>query len=369
MSKSVAILGAGNGGLAAAADLSLRGHEARLFSRSEATLAPIRARGGIALEGAAGTAHVEVSLLTTDLAAAVEGADLVMMVVPSTAIESYAARLASCLQPGQPIFLNPGGTGGALTLVASLRRAGFTGELNVCEGSTLTYACRADESRSGVRISNVSPRVPFAAFPGRRAEDLRALVGELYPAVDLKHSVLETGLANLNAIEHPAQALLNTGWIEHTRGDFYFYRDGTTPGVGRVIDAVDRERLELAETMGVKADPFVDIFCSAGYTTAEAAATGSAYEALQASEANWLFRSPPSLDHRYVHEDVGHGLVPWAMWARMVGVATPTIDGLITLGSVVNGRDYLRDGLTLERMGLDAVEPDQLESFLYGGGA
>src|SRR5207253_2941288 len=47
--RKIAVLGAGNGGCAAAADLTLRGYEVRLFSRSESTLAPIDKRGGIEL--------------------------------------------------------------------------------------------------------------------------------------------------------------------------------------------------------------------------------------------------------------------------------------------------------------------------------
>ena len=47
--RKIAVLGAGNGGCAAAADLTLRGFEVRLFSRSEETLMPIRKLGGITL--------------------------------------------------------------------------------------------------------------------------------------------------------------------------------------------------------------------------------------------------------------------------------------------------------------------------------
>ena len=45
--KKIAVLGAGNGGCAAAADLTLRGYEVRLFSRSESTIAKLARRGEI----------------------------------------------------------------------------------------------------------------------------------------------------------------------------------------------------------------------------------------------------------------------------------------------------------------------------------
>lgn len=63
-------------------------------------------------------------------------------------------------------------------------------------------------------------------------------------------------------------------------------------------------------------------------------------------------KCPPALDHRYLHEDVGWGLVQWINLAEVVGVPTPTMDALTTLAGVLNRVDYRRDGLTPERMGM-----------------
>lgn len=366
MSKSIAVLGAGHGGYAMSADLVLRGYDVRLYSRTDAALAPIRERGGIQLDGVAGEGFAEPVLTTTDIQEAVSGADLVMTVVPTTALNSYAERLAPVLEDGQPVFINPGHTGGGLYFVAELRRNGYRGDVRTCEVSTLTYGCRIQEPGT-VKVLRVVPRLPFAAFPGKHAEELHALVQELYPSVDLRRNVLETGFSNLNAVEHPPQALLNVGWLEQTQGDYYFYYEGTSPGVGRVIDAVDAERRAVARAMGVETKPFVQTFFEAGYTTAHALEVGTAYQALQESEPNRWVKGPKSLDHRYVHEDAGHGLVAWASWGDLVGVDTPTMDSLIHIGSVVNGRDYFRDGLTLERMGLGDVRGEELEAFLHDG--
>ena len=49
--RSVAVLGAGNGGCAAAADLADRGYEVRLFSRARERLDHIRERGGLQMTG------------------------------------------------------------------------------------------------------------------------------------------------------------------------------------------------------------------------------------------------------------------------------------------------------------------------------
>jgi opine dehydrogenase len=111
--KTVAVLGAGHGGCAAAADLGRRGYRVRLHARNAERLNPLRERGGIAARGVQ-QGLVPVDLMTTDLGAAVRGADLVMLVVPSLAHEPYAHALAPLIDDGQPIFLNPGHTGGGL---------------------------------------------------------------------------------------------------------------------------------------------------------------------------------------------------------------------------------------------------------------
>ncbi|MGH7836153.1 MAG: NAD(P)-binding domain-containing protein, partial [Candidatus Binatia bacterium] len=90
----IAILGAGNGGCAAAADLTLRGHEVRLYSRSEATLRPIREQGGIEIVEAGKARKATPPLVTSDINDAVAGADLIIIAAPAVAHEDFAAGLA-----------------------------------------------------------------------------------------------------------------------------------------------------------------------------------------------------------------------------------------------------------------------------------
>jgi opine dehydrogenase len=363
---SVAVLGAGNGGLASAADLRLRGHEVRLFSRRHETLASVINAGGIQIDGAAGEGFAKPNLITSDLGEAVTGADVIELVVPTTALAYYGATLAPLIEDRQVLFLNPGHTGGGLFLAQEMRRAGYVRDLRTCEVASLTYACR-QQAPAQITVFSKAENLPFAAFPGRYAPELFEIISQLYPSIQMVESVLETALHNLNAVEHPPQALLNAGWIESSKGDYYFYREGTTPAVGRVIDALDSERLALARALGVGTKSFVDLFCELGYTTREAAATGSAYAAMQQSKPNWWIKAPISLDHRYLHEDVGHGLVPWAALGDLVAVDTPTMDDLIVLASLVNDRDYSKLGLTIERLGIAGVPAQMLGSFLYDG--
>ena len=364
--RTVAILGAGNGGLAAACDLGRQGIEVRLFARSNDGLAPLRSQGGIRAHGIH-DGLVPVAVMTTDLAEAVSGADLVMLVVPSVAHGFYAHALAPLLAPGQPVFVNPGHTGGGLHFAHELKAAGYQGEVKTCETVTLTYICRKT-GPAAVDIFSTTKNLKFAAFPGRHAEQMFAAIRPLYPEIVPASSVLETAFGNINAVFHPPGMLMNAGWIEDTGGDFLFYRAGITPAVGRVAAAVDGERMAVAEALGVPVRSFLYGFHQAGLTTRAAMESGDISRACRESEPNRLIKSPPSLDHRYIHEDVGYGLVPFRALAVPAGVKTPTIDALIHIASEMMNVPYMESGLTLARMGLGAVAPDDLDRFVMEGG-
>lgn len=358
-------MGAGHGGTAAAADLTARGFEVRLHARREESLEPFRRQGGVRAKGVQ-DGLFPVSLMTTDVGEAVAGADLVMLVVPSVAHGFYAEALAPILRPDLPIFVNPGHTGGALHFVRELRRAGYDAPVRTCETVTLTYICRKIDPGT-VDIFSYTRNLKFAAFPGRHADDLFALMKPVFPEITLVSSVLETALTNINAVFHVPGMVMNAGWIEDTGGDFLFYREGITPAVGRVTAAVDQERLAVARALGVPSASFLENFYQAGLTTKEAMESGDISRACVESEPNKAIKSPPSLDHRYIHEDVGYGLVPFAAFGDLAGVETPTIDALIHLASEMMGIRFAETGLTLDGMGLSGLDAEAVLRFIEEG--
>ena len=67
--------------------------------------------------------------------------------------------------------------------------------------------------------------------------------------------IFQTTLQNGNPVIHPAVTLLNAALIERTGGDFMFYEEGVTEAVGRVMKAVDDERLAIARALGSPSSP------------------------------------------------------------------------------------------------------------------
>ena len=364
--KKIAVLGAGNGGCAAAADLTLRGFQVRLFSRSESTIAKLAKGGEIGLIEGGEQKFAAPYFMSPHLPPVVQGVDLIVVATPAVGHEYLAKNLANCLIDGQRILLNPGHTGGSLHFANMLRSLGCKANVQLCETVTLTYICRMPEAGK-VEVYRRTTNLRCAAFPGKHTAQLVAEIQEIFPNVVPAANVLDTGFSNINAIMHPAGMLGNTGWIEKSAGDFLWYHEGITPSIGRWIDRVDVERLDIVRALGLEPLRFVDIFHRAGLTTDAGRASGSAYQAIQESEPNRTIKSPPSLDHRYIREDIGYGLVPMAEIGKLLGIKTPVMDALITLASAALDVDFRAEGLTLEKMGLAGVTRENLPAILENG--
>ena len=361
MWSPVAVIGAGNVGCALAADLALRGVEVRLFNRSPGRLAAIRDAGGITVTGEI-EGFARLSLVTGSLEQAVDGATVVAVTVPTASLPAYAAALARATREEQLIWLNPGHSGGALYLAAELARAGRGGGRTICQLTTASHISRL-AGPATVRVL-LRSRASVAALPASHLQECHRRLDALLPGqFGRAESVLEADLANLNAILHPPGMVCNAGWIEATAGQVRLLRRRQRargrPGHGR-----DRPRAPGTgpRTLGVRAVPFAELFHQLGFTTSQGLHGGGAYHAIQRSELIRPIQSPPQLDHRYLHEDVGWGLVPWMHLAAAAGSPAPTITALTHLAGVINGIDYPREGLTLERMGLAGKTPAQIRA-------
>jgi opine dehydrogenase len=357
VSKTLAVLGAGNGGAAVAGDMALAGHACRLYEFPEFAdnIGLIREASGIRVTGVARTGFARLETATADLAEAVDGADLIMVTTVALAHERLARDLAPLLADGQTVVLWPG-SGGTLVFRRVWDELGLARRIYLAEAVTLPYCCRRLEGPGTVNIHRLNgPRMLLAALP---AEDTPAVLAALentyadmlQPAL----TILEPALYNPNIIVHPVGALLNMGRIEHAGGEFYMYKEGITPSVRLVIDAMDRERMALLARLGYSPVTYDHVFRDCFSATAIPFAETSS-------------KGPFSMQDRYVTEDIPMGVAFTASLGRKAGVPTPTYDCMIHLASVVNHTDYYAQGRTLERLGLADWSLDAFDTYLRTG--
>lgn len=357
----VAVLGGGHGGYAAAADLTIRGFDVSLFTFSADRAAAFRKQDNqLMYEGVWGNGQCRIGCVTNHIGEAVDGADLVVMNVPGTGHETYLEALQPYLNEDTVLYMNPGHSGGALRAAGILRRG------RIAESNTLSYIARKT-SETSVRVSSSDKPVTVGVFPADQTEDVLSVIRRAYPHVVAARNVLESSLCNVNAMFHPPGMLLNAGWIEHTKGNFRFYYDGITPAVGNVIRKLDEERLSVSNAFGLGLDDFCTVLYHAGSTTREAAESGDPYRACQESRANQFILAPPGLDHRYMHEDIGSGLVPISELGRLAEVGTPLTDALISAAEALMGRNYRREGVNLEKMGIEEMSVQEAINYVKRG--
>lgn len=364
----VCVIGGGNGAVTMAADLTLRGWQVCLWdfpAFSSGTISAIRQRGGIELVGAReGFAVLHPGQLPSDVGEALEGADLVMIIVPAYGHATAARTCAPFLRPGQTVVVGPS-TGGALEVWRELRDAGVNG-VPVAEMLSLIYTCRLRD-KTTADLYYVKDHMPIGVQPAEAREAVVGRLRQLYPQVVAATNVLETSLNNINPVLHVAPMLLNLGRIESTQGDFLFYRESVTESVGRVMDSMDEERVALTSLLGF------DRFTLADFMQAMYQVSGANAEQLLAnSPAHRSTRAPHGLGHRYVTEDIPYGLVPMLSIARLLGHKMPITQLFVDLASLLVHRDFGTEGRTAEKLGIAGLAADDLKALLehgaYGAG-
>jgi opine dehydrogenase len=353
--RKVAVVGGGAGGAAAVAELAAAGHVVCLWARSPATLAPFQQQGGVAYEGVLGSGLAQPHLITSDLAAAIDGTDAILVCLPTLAHHDIARHLAS-MGAMAPVVLNPGHTGGALEFQQTFRKLGVDAPA-IAEFSTLTYVARK-QTPGCVTITGRAKSVRVAALPNGAAAIEAAQA--LFCSAALMPNVLACDLANVNMVLHVPGALLGSAWVEATGGDFTFYVQGMTPGVARVMRTLDEERRAVARVLGHDLPSLVAEMQAIGTVEASVRDVDDLVAAISSGEANRRIKAPDSLRHRYYREDFGHGLLPFTILAGISKVEVPIAEACLRIGQTLLGIDLAEDGRTAERMGVANLDRNGL---------
>jgi opine dehydrogenase len=250
--QTVAIIGAGIGGLYLVAELGIAGFKLRLHDIDDSRVSEIRARGGVDVDGERG-GFAPVERATTDLDAAVDGADVIIMVTGGNAQATVARSLAPLLGNGQVILLIQGNTGGSLIVRRALDDAGCGAEVDVAEMDNYPYSCWR-VSPTQIRPIVRKRWLQIATFPGNRIGAVFPRLSSLFPKAVAAPNILYTGFTNANAMLHVANCVANAGRIE-SGNSYKFYAEGVTPAVARLYEAINAERVAVAAALGPQSRP------------------------------------------------------------------------------------------------------------------
>lgn len=353
----VAIIGSGGIGRGYAAYLLTRGHQPVLWSPSGAALTDFA--GAVPLS-VTGKIEAELPLTVAQTCAeAVSGADAVIVTVQANGFRKVCDALAGHLSQGQTVIFSAHCSFAALYLHRLLKPRGL--KVAIAAWATTALTARKSGPR-GVHVSGVRERLDVAALPVRHGTAALALCQTLFgDRFQLREDMLAIMLSNLNPPAHMANMLGNLTRAE--RGEDWPNYGGITPGVGRIIETLDVERLSLAKAFGLSVRSVQEHYAlSFGVPPGPVAEMAAAVDRMRPELAG-----PKTLDTRFITEDVPFGLVPLVFLGALCEIPMPVHQAGIALFNAIMMRDFRAENDLIPALGLEGLSPMELHGELREG--
>lgn len=348
---NIAVLGAGNGGCAVAADMSLKGHDVTLIKTSNSLHNEnfqylVKNNGKISLieNGAAKTTFIKN--VTTDLSL-LSNSEVIIVYIQTKYHEALIKKIIPHLRANQILLFNPGYISTAIAL-----KHGIPKDVIIAEAESSFIDCRISDP-GVVNVSFRNKNNPIGIFPRSKKEAAIKILDKIGFPFSYLSSVIEAGLHNPNLIVHTVGAIMSIPRIEKTNGDYVMYHEVFTPSVWNILEKLDKEKTDILEELGFERLPYVEA-CKI---------RNSPNDKRSAKEVFMWYASLPTavpgptvVDSRYISEDVPQGLVMLESLGFYLNIKTPVTTSLIEIASAALKRDLRKDGRTIKTLGEDNIK-------------
>ena len=184
--KPIAIIGAGNGGQTTAAWLSNQGYQTRIFDVMEDTVAKLNELGGVNIYGNTDfPGFGKIQFATTDIAKAIDGCEVIFIILPEIYHVSIAQKLAPHLVDGQIVVIDPVSGLGILAFKKALAEAGCKADISLAATSTLLFAARI-QTTGDVFVTGQKTELSIVAIPNSKREIIKEAI---YPVFSQHHFI------------------------------------------------------------------------------------------------------------------------------------------------------------------------------------
>ena len=350
MDKKYVIIGAGNGGQSLAGDMAIRGIDVEaIYDKNESAILPISKQGGIKMSGPVVEGFGKVKMATSSLKEAMLAGNVFLVAITSNFHETLAVEMAEYIKPEHTVVLLPGYAGSSLMFANTLIKNGINELPLIGESLSFPYATRLLEpAHAGIKARKVA--LPVAALPSKRNQELLEILKAPIPGAYLLANTLEVGLNNSNPTTHVAFYMFNMGKVESPDVKDADFHAWGTPSVVRIQYAMDEERMKIVRAFELEAISYDDFH--------EICYKGVHYKPIK--QTGQLQSNASQVPDRFIDEDIPMGLVPLQKLARVLGIETPVIDILISMGNLIRNKDYYKEGTSLEKMGIDNLSKSEI---------
>lgn len=236
-------------------------------------------------------------------------------------VEAHRERLA-----GQQVLLAPGGFAGVLRVARWFDEWGLP---RPTLGEATGFPVMGGAADGVIEVTGMKDALPLAGVDEVTTKELLDAFGPYFPNL-VGSDLVTTSLSNTNHMVHPAISLLNGVRIARGEG-FTFYREGLTPELNEVLEAVDAERLAVVRALGGEAlsvtEWMIRFYGRQGMQGDRIVDCLLSYAPFDTSPA------PTTLDYRYFTDDIPYGAGAHRALAAALGLPAPTTTAVTTLAA------------------------------------
>jgi len=315
-----------------------------------------------------------IDLVTTDIAEALKGVGLIIIAIPAKGHQAFFEKMIPHLSDGQIISIFPDNFG-TLRLKAMMDLMKSNADVLIGGWTSMPYGVRMVEPGKVNCIIRIR-EIMGDTLPSEDGDRFIALLKKI-PSFDgtlevkKGDTILGVDLSNPNPLVHVPGSILNVGAMEVSemertlgipKGQYSMYKYGMSPSVARVQQAFYQEERKIADALGIQMIEYKEeqFFWKAGVM-------GIEYCVPFGDVIIPPIVGPNSVHHRYFTEDIPVGTVVRYHLAKKFGVDIPIIESMIKVGSVVCNRDFLKDGLSLEELGIHDLNKKELLEYIKRG--
>ncbi len=337
--QKIAVIGCGNGGQALAGHLALLGLDVNLYAHHNhlGGFSEVKSQGGVECQGAV-NGFGKISLITTDIAAALNKTDIVFICLPVIAHESIFINMLPFLKMNH-IVVNLSGQFSGIFQKEILNRANWDKNIIIADVTSFPYACRC-EVPGKANIVSIKKSMGLASYNMNLSLEIAELLNSFFPSkLRIMSSFIEIGLYDPCGITHPANVIFNAGRIGNNV-EFYFYKEGITKETALFLEKLDNERIEIGNKLQISLPKFHEVM--------------NEYYELSFNNIHEFYKNSPihnkktfcpnAINHRYIAEDVPYSLVPWYSLGEKIGLKSQSMRNIIEISSIMNNIDYFDKG-------------------------
>ncbi|TDL81472.1 NAD/NADP octopine/nopaline dehydrogenase [Palleronia sediminis] len=351
MGKKVGLAGAGSVAFGTAAVLKEAGHDPMLWSPSGRGTEDLAQGGTLRATGA-----VETTLtprIANSAAMLARENEVLIVALPAYGHKAVLDALAPHIAEGQHVIMSSHASLGAVYLMGLLSERGVSAPITAW-GTTICTGRR--QSGTEVTVNTVRNRVDLCTVPADRSAEALKLCQKLFgDRFQPRDGLLAISLSNLNPQNHMGIALGNITRME--RGETWSQGQNVTPKVGRLLEELDRERLEIAQALGLGVKTIFEHFHLSFHVPIASISEMNQQMHAQGNGGT----GPATADSRYVTEDVPYGLVLTAVLGRLAGHPAMLHEAGIRVFSAMYGRNFEAENEILAALDLERFSLDDLQ--------